>query len=52
MFDYARVRSAFAEAGGGTTGEVLKRLAGDAEAWLGGASPDDDITMLVIKKNA
>ena len=50
MFDYARVRSALAEAGGRPTGEIISRLAGDAEAWLAGASLDDDITLLVIKK--
>jgi serine phosphatase RsbU (regulator of sigma subunit) len=50
MFDYARVQSAFAEAGGGSTQEIIGRLVQEAERWLNGASPDDDITMLVIKK--
>jgi serine phosphatase RsbU (regulator of sigma subunit)/ligand-binding sensor domain-containing protein len=50
MFDYARVQSAFADAGGRSTAEIIQRLVGEAEGWLNGASPDDDITMLVIKK--
>ncbi len=50
MFDYARVQSALAEVGGGSTDEILGRLVHDAEGWLKGASPDDDITMLVIKR--
>jgi serine phosphatase RsbU (regulator of sigma subunit) len=50
MFDYARVQSAFADAGGRPTAEIIQRLVGEAEGWLNGASPDDDITMLVIKK--
>ena len=52
MFDYARVQSAFAEVGGRSTEEIIGRLVQEAERWLNGASPDDDITMLVIKKKA
>ena len=50
MFDYARVRSAFADVGRRSTQEIIARLVQEAERWLNGASPDDDITMLVIKK--
>ncbi|HMK39419.1 MAG TPA: two-component regulator propeller domain-containing protein, partial [Bacteroidota bacterium] len=50
MFDYARVQSAFAEAGSGTTQEIIGRLVQEADLWLKGASPDDDITLMVIKK--
>ncbi len=49
MFDYARVQSAFAAAGGRPTKEIIGRLVDEAEGWLKGSSPDDDITMLVIK---
>ena len=52
MFDYARVQSAFADVGGRSTQEIIGRLVQEAEIWLNGASPDDDITMLVIKKKA
>ncbi|HTY57620.1 MAG TPA: SpoIIE family protein phosphatase, partial [Bacteroidota bacterium] len=50
MFDYARVQNAFAEVGERSTDEIIGRLVHEAEGWLRGASPDDDITMLVIKK--
>ena len=52
MFDYARVQSAFADSAGGSTQEIIGRLVQEAERWLNGASPDDDITLLVIKKKA
>ncbi len=52
MFDYARVQSAFADVGSQSTQEIIGRLVQEAELWLNGASPDDDITMLVIKKKA
>jgi serine phosphatase RsbU (regulator of sigma subunit) len=52
MFDYARVQSAFADVGGRSTQEIIGRLVQEAEIWLNGASPDDDITMLVIKRKA
>ena len=50
MFDYARVQTVFAGAGGGSPQEILGRLVRESDAWLNGAAPDDDITMLVIKK--
>jgi serine phosphatase RsbU (regulator of sigma subunit) len=50
MFDYDRVHRAFADVGGRSTEEIIGRLEREAEGWLHGASPDDDITMLVIKK--
>ncbi|HXX64879.1 MAG TPA: two-component regulator propeller domain-containing protein [Bacteroidota bacterium] len=52
LFDYARVQSAFAEVGGESAKEIVARLVHEADAWLGGKSPDDDITMLVIKRKA
>ncbi|HUI09459.1 MAG TPA: two-component regulator propeller domain-containing protein [Bacteroidota bacterium] len=51
MFDYARVRRALEEAGSLPAGEIIGRLTRDAEAWLAGHSPDDDITLLVIRKS-
>jgi len=50
MFDYARVRRALEESGRLPAGEIIGRLTRDADAWLGGRAPDDDITMLVIRK--
>ena len=50
MFDYERVRKAFAEVGGKSPQEIIGRFTAEADGWLHGASPDDDITMLVIKK--
>ena len=50
VFGSARVQSAFAEVGERSTEEIIGRLVHEAEGWLRGASPDDDITMLVIKK--
>ncbi|HTO93381.1 MAG TPA: SpoIIE family protein phosphatase, partial [Bacteroidota bacterium] len=50
MFDYARVRRALEEAGSLPAGEIIARLTRDADAWLGGRAPDDDITLLVIRK--
>jgi serine phosphatase RsbU (regulator of sigma subunit)/ligand-binding sensor domain-containing protein len=49
MFDYARVHTAFAEVGGRPTREIISRLVLEAEGWLKGKSPDDDMTLLVIK---
>ena len=50
MFDYARVQSAFAGVGAKNAQDILSSLVDDANDWLKGRAPDDDITMLVIKK--
>jgi len=52
MFDYARVQKIFGEVADKTPDEVIKHLARAGEEWMGGASQDDDITMLVLRKRA
>jgi len=50
MFDYARVQSTFAEVGTQSTQDIISRFVKEADGWMKGGSPDDDITLLVIKR--
>jgi two-component system sensor histidine kinase ChiS len=51
MFDYARVQSAFAEVATRTPEQIIAHLTQAGESWMAGAVQDDDITLLVIRKN-
>jgi ligand-binding sensor domain-containing protein/serine phosphatase RsbU (regulator of sigma subunit) len=51
MFDYARVQSAFADVATRPPEEIIAHLTQAGESWMAGAVQDDDITMLVIRKN-
>ena len=50
MFDYGRVKSAFAEVASCPPGEIIDHLARAGEQWMQDAVQDDDITMLVIRR--
>lgn len=50
MFDYARVIDGFKSVAASSPAEIVASLVKEAEGWLNGATQDDDITLLVIKK--
>jgi serine phosphatase RsbU (regulator of sigma subunit) len=52
MFDYARVIDRFKDVASSSPGEIIQHLVKDAEAWMDGATQDDDITLMVVRKIA
>ena len=50
MFDYRRVKSAFAEVASCPPQEIIDHLVRAGEQWMQDAVQDDDITMLVIRR--
>ncbi|HPR89601.1 MAG TPA: two-component regulator propeller domain-containing protein [bacterium] len=50
IFDYPRVRSAFADAGHLAATEIIRSLQATAQAWRNGRELHDDITLVVLKR--
>jgi serine phosphatase RsbU (regulator of sigma subunit) len=49
MLDYARARTALAEAASGAPHEIIQHLVKTSEAWAGNRPQDDDVTFVVLK---
>ncbi len=50
MFDYSRVMEYFKESVAETPDQIIAKLFNAGEQWMNGATQDDDITLMVIKK--
>jgi ligand-binding sensor domain-containing protein/serine phosphatase RsbU (regulator of sigma subunit) len=52
MFDYSRIMECFKTTATGSPENIISQLMTEGETWMKGVTQDDDITLLVIKRNA
>ena len=52
LYDYDRVLNLITKFSQRSAEEIRDKLIGEVERWLEGNVPDDDVTIVVIKKNS
>ena len=51
LYDYDRVLSLITKNSKKSSEEIRDKLISEVDRWLDGGIPDDDVTIVVIKKN-